>query len=108
MLHDLICEAAERRGRELGRDFGAAREIYLREFDGLYRDWPASAREAQSAVAGLEAEGYKVGGSARFNEAVDEVIRITRFSMQGLIKSLHSMSRGEGRPLAEVRDGCLP
>jgi hypothetical protein len=95
MLHDLISEAAERRGIELGSDFGPARESYLREFEGLYRDWLESAREAQTVLAALEAEGYKIEASARFNEAVDDVGRITRFSVEGLIRSLRSMARGD-------------
>ncbi len=104
MLYDLISEAAERRGKEIGDDCGPARDAYLREFDSLYRDWLESARDAKSVLAGLEAEGYKVSGSARFNEAVEQVTRATQFSVEGLIRSLHSMSRGEGRPIAEVRN----
>ncbi len=104
MLYDLISDAAERRGHELGPDVGPARETFLREFDALFRDWLESAGDAQSVLAVLEAEGYKVAGSVRFNDAVDKVVQITRFPVEGLIRSLHSMARGEGRPIAEVRN----
>lgn len=104
ILYDLIVEAAEHRGEELGADFGPARESFLREFDALFRDWLKSAREVQSVLAGLESEGYQVAGSARINEAINEVIRMARFPVDGLIRSLRSMAQGKGRPIAEIRN----